>query len=59
MEAKGQELGFEVLETAAYERNGQRISSTFIREQLAKGDFVLAEQLLGRPYSIKGEVVHG
>ncbi len=59
LEARGQELGFEVIETAAYERNGQRISSTFIREQLAKGDFVLVEQLLGRPFSIKGEVLKG
>lgn len=55
----GVEHGFEVIETAAYERNGQRISSTFIREQLEKDDFFLVEQLLGRPYSIKGEVVKG
>ena len=55
----GQQFGFEVVETATYERNGHRISSTFIREQLAKADFTLVEQLLGRPYSIKGEVVQG
>lgn len=55
----GKQFGFEVVETAAYERNGHRISSTFIREQLAKADFTLVEQLLGRPYSIKGEVVKG
>ncbi|PCJ22697.1 MAG: bifunctional riboflavin kinase/FMN adenylyltransferase [SAR86 cluster bacterium] len=59
LQSKGKELGFEVIETAAYERNGQRISSTFIREQLARSDFSLVEQLLGRPYSIKGEVLHG
>ena len=55
----GKQFGFEVVETAAYERNGHRISSTYIREQLAKADFTLVEQLLGRPYSIKGEVVRG
>ncbi len=55
----GRQFGFEVVETATYERNGHRISSTFIREQLAKADFALVEQLLGRPYSIKGEVVQG
>ena len=55
----GKQFGFEVVETAAYERNGHRISSTYIREQLAKADFTLVEQLLGRPYSIKGEVVQG
>lgn len=59
LQERGKELGFEVTETAAYERNGQRISSTFIRESLAKADFALVEQLLGRPYSIKGEVVRG
>jgi riboflavin kinase/FMN adenylyltransferase len=55
----GKQFGFEVVETAAYERNGHRISSTFIREQLAKADFILVEQVLGRRYSIKGEVVRG
>ena len=59
LRSKGKEFGFEVLETASYERNGQRISSTFIREQLAKANFELVEQLLGRPYSIEGEVVRG
>ena len=59
MQSKGAEFGFEVIETAAYERNGQRISSTFIREQLAQDNFDLVEQLLGRPYSMKGEVERG
>lgn len=55
----GEQLGFDVVETAAYERNGQRISSTFIRETLQDADFTLVEQLLGRPYSMKGEVQKG
>ena len=59
LQEKSAEAGFEVIETAAYERNGQRISSTFIREQLANDDFGLVEQLLGRPFSMKGEVEHG
>lgn len=57
--ASGVEFGFEVIETAAYEYKGQRISSTVIREHLERADFALVEQLLGRPYSIKGEVVRG
>ncbi|MBT3530788.1 MAG: bifunctional riboflavin kinase/FAD synthetase [Gammaproteobacteria bacterium] len=56
---RGEEYGFEVVETAAYERNGLRISSTYIREELAKANFDLVEQLLGRAFSIKGEVVQG
>lgn len=59
LQVKGREFGFEVMETASYERNGQRISSTFIREQLAQANFELVEQLLGRPYSIEGEVTRG
>ncbi|MDC0222049.1 riboflavin biosynthesis protein RibF, partial [Gammaproteobacteria bacterium] len=59
LQEKSAEAGFEVIETSAYERNGQRISSTFIREQLANDDFGLVEQLLGRPFSMKGEVEHG
>jgi len=57
--AQGAACGFEVIETAAYEYKGQRISSTVIREYLENADFALVEQLLGRPYSIKGEVVRG
>jgi riboflavin kinase/FMN adenylyltransferase len=59
LQQMGGEYDFEVLETAAYERNGQRISSTVIRERLEEADFDLVEQLLGRPYSMKGEVQHG
>ena len=59
LQRKGTELGFEVSQTASYERNGYRISSTFVREQLANGDFELVEQLLGRPYSMKGVVEKG
>ena len=59
LQKSGEEFGFEVIETAAYERNGQRISSSFIREQLAESNFELVEQLLGRPFSMTGEVVSG
>lgn len=37
----------------------ERISSTRIRDCLACGDFSKANELLGRPYSISGEVVYG
>lgn len=55
----GATFGFEVQETMPYEHNGQRISSTYIRDELANANFALVEQLLGRPYSMKGEVVRG
>lgn len=38
---------------------GQIISSTRIRSALCDADPKLAEQLLGRPYSISGSVFHG
>ncbi len=59
LEKMGEQHGFEVVETMAYERNGQRISSTIVREKLGEADFGLVEQLLGRPYSMKGEVQRG
>ena len=37
----------------------QVISSTWIRNALVAGDFVLAEKLLGYPYKNFGRVVHG
>lgn len=37
----------------------QRASSTFIRELLSLGEFTKVKQLLGRPYSFCGRVVHG
>jgi riboflavin kinase/FMN adenylyltransferase len=38
---------------------GQRISSTRVRDALARADFAEAERLLGRPYAITGRVTHG
>lgn len=35
------------------------ISSTRIREALAKGNLTLANELLGMPYMVQGEVIHG
>ena len=39
--------------------NGREISSTFIREELEKGAMNHVAELLGEPYMIVGEVVHG
>ncbi len=51
--------GFSVDHTATVEIDGDRVSSTRIRELLAAGNFEEAGALLGRPYNIKGRVVHG
>lgn len=55
----GQTLGFETAFLPTVEINGGRSSSTAVREILAAGDMAGAAQLLGRPYSISGHVVHG
>ncbi|WP_043957475.1 bifunctional riboflavin kinase/FAD synthetase [Lysobacter sp. A03] len=39
--------------------DGERVSSTRIREALQAGDFATATRLLGRPYAISGRVVRG
>jgi riboflavin kinase / FMN adenylyltransferase len=36
-----------------------KVSSTFIRECLKEGDVKKARQLLGRPFKMKGTVIHG
>jgi riboflavin kinase / FMN adenylyltransferase len=41
------------------DKKEKRVSSTAVREALAKGDLVLANLLLGRPYSMSGKVVTG
>jgi riboflavin kinase/FMN adenylyltransferase len=41
-------------------KNGEdRVSSSAVRDALARGDLERAAELLGRPYSISGRVAHG
>lgn len=52
--------GFFALESLpTYIVQGQRVSSTAIRQALFNDDFRLASMLLGRAYTIQGRVVHG
>ena len=47
----------DVVEKAYY--IDREISSTYIREALEKGEMELAKDLLGYPYFVSGEVLHG
>ena len=51
--------GFEVVVQAQVTEASRRISSTWIRELLAAGAIEEAAELLGRPPSVRGVVVHG
>ncbi|PIT79225.1 bifunctional riboflavin kinase/FAD synthetase [Limnohabitans sp. JirII-31] len=59
LDAAGAKLGFDVARMNSYEVHGLRVSSSAVRDALARGDMHAAAQLLGRPYAISGHVVHG
>ena len=42
-----------------FKANTVKVSSTLVRELLAKNDFIQASKLLGRPYAISGNVIKG
>jgi len=55
----GREHGFAVENLHTITDGDKRVSSTRIREALARGDFAFAHRLLGRTYRICGRVEHG
>jgi riboflavin kinase/FMN adenylyltransferase len=59
LRAAGEARGFGVEQIAPFVLDGVRVSSTAVRERLARSDFAGAQRLLGRPYRMLGRVVHG
>lgn len=55
----GRSAGFSVAHTRTISLDGDRVSSTRIRQCLTENALVSASRLLGRPYSITGTVIHG
>ncbi|HXU77509.1 MAG TPA: bifunctional riboflavin kinase/FAD synthetase [Methylomirabilota bacterium] len=55
----GAELRFVVHGMAAVSLDGKAVSSTRIREAIARGDLDGAGQMLGRTYSLSGKVIPG
>jgi riboflavin kinase/FMN adenylyltransferase len=53
------QYSFEVITIPAKQQDGHRVSSTRVRQALADGNFILAQQLLGRAYTMLGKVVKG
>ncbi|MCW2314615.1 riboflavin kinase/FMN adenylyltransferase [Rhodoblastus acidophilus] len=60
---RGAELGLtvEIVEKVTADEQGsiEAVSSTATREALASGDVAAAAALLGHPWSVTGEVIHG
>lgn len=59
LQAAGQRYGFGVEAMHTIEIDGERVSSSAVRDALGQGDLEHAARLLGRPYCISGRVVHG
>lgn len=59
LEEASKKYGFSLQQSPTCEHQGNRISSTWIRESLASGKLDHAKRLLGRPYRISGRVIHG
>ena len=55
----GEKFGFQVEAMDCVTLEGERASSSAVRNALASGRLEHAARLLGRPYSIDGRVVHG
>ncbi|MGB4813178.1 MAG: bifunctional riboflavin kinase/FAD synthetase [Methylophilaceae bacterium] len=53
------QAGFELIDFPQVLSQGVRVSSTLVRSALEKSELNIAQNLLGRPYSISGKVVHG
>jgi riboflavin kinase/FMN adenylyltransferase len=59
LQRAGEQHGFPVVNMHTFNIEGERVSSTRVREALAKGDLDEAEKLIGRPYRMCGRVAHG
>jgi len=55
----GKRYGFEVEIVAPLNDDGRPVSSGRIREALIAGDIAAANELLGHPWYVSGEVIHG
>jgi riboflavin kinase/FMN adenylyltransferase len=55
----GAEMGFSLTVVPPLTIDGEVVSSTAIRKALAEGDMRRAQKLMGRPFSLQGQVVVG
>lgn len=55
----GKEKGWDVIQCESFILDGESVSSTRIRDAVQSGDMDAAAYLLGRPFSLSGEIVRG
>lgn len=55
----GEKHGFAVVSTQSFILGDKRVSSTEIRQLLAKGNLEQTRRLLGHPFTLSGRVAHG
>ncbi len=55
----GGEIGIEVVTMGEFIDGEWHVSSTEIRSALQNGNIAVVNELLGRPYSLRGTVIHG
>lgn len=55
----GRDNGFGVVQVDSVAVDGERVSSTAIRDALGEGDLDRAARMLGRPYTMTGRVKYG
>jgi riboflavin kinase/FMN adenylyltransferase len=59
LQQAGEDYGFTVAKWHTFLLEGERVSSTRIREALAQGNMRQARELLGRSYTLCGRVIYG
>lgn len=55
----GRKLNFETICIPPFKLEGDRVSSTRIRQYLAQGDMQRAKRFLGKSFTMMGRVIHG
>lgn len=54
-----EEFGYKTIVVEKMQEDGRDISSTYVREEIAKGNIKKANHLLGYDYFVKSHVIHG
>lgn len=53
------DYGYQVILVDKVLYGGREVSSTYVREEVENGNMELVEKLLGMPYHVGGEIIHG